>query len=50
MAGLLHTLTEKYDYMVLTEEILREISQTHSTQTIQMVQKQYLNFLSSYQS
>lgn len=29
MAGLLHTLTEKYDYMVLTEEILREISQTH---------------------
>ncbi|ODV80157.1 uncharacterized protein CANTADRAFT_50416 [Suhomyces tanzawaensis NRRL Y-17324] len=28
MAELLHMLSEKYDYMVLTEEVLREISQT----------------------
>ena len=29
MAALLHTLTDKYDYMTLTEDVLREISQTH---------------------
>ena len=29
MAALLHTLTDKYDYMALTEDVLREISQTH---------------------
>ncbi|KAG2732541.1 hypothetical protein G9P44_004958 [Scheffersomyces stipitis] len=28
MAELLHILSEEYDYMVLTEEVLREISQT----------------------